>query len=224
MRKKIAVVVVLTILAAACFHVVVNVYFPESEAQGALATLEDELLRDPAPANVPKEQPRKPGPVKKDGSALSKSKPAEQSRLIGLSESLSANAAERVTEQELYRRIKAMPHVVEAYERMASRLTRVNALRDSGAVGEGMDGLLHSMKPLNNRRAQRTVDDENADRKKVIRGLAKAGLLAQGITANRENLDKVLPKAAKTFAALRRSKAHPGWWVQKADGTWKHKK
>jgi len=222
MRKKIVAAVVLTVLAAACIHVVVNVYFPESEAKGALATLEDELLKEPVPANTPKNQPEKPAP-KKDGSTLSKSKPARQSRVIGLSESLNAHAAERVTEQELYRRIKAMPHVVEAYERMEARLARVNALRDSGAVGEGNDGLLHPRKPLNDRRAQRTVDDENADRSKVIRGLAKAVLRAQGITVNRENLDNVLPKAAETFAALRRSKAHSGWWVQTSNGTWKRK-
>lgn len=223
MKKKIAVAVVLTILAAACIHVVVNVYFPETEAKGALAALEDELLVPPAPADNKKQQPKKPTAEKGDTKS-SKSTPAEQSRVIGLSQALNAHAGEKVTEQELYRRIKAMPRVVEAYKRMESRLVRVNALRDSGAVGEGRDGRLHPRKPLNDRRVQRTVDDENADRRKVIRGLAKASLLAQGITVNRENLDKVLPKAARTFAALRRSKAHPGWWVQKADGTWKRKK
>ncbi len=228
MKRRITIAIVLTFVAMACFRVVINVYFPESEAKGALATLEDELLKE-SPGESAPAQPEKPAgdngrKVKPEKTGRPDSKPSlQQSRVVGLFESQSPRAAVRVTEQQLYERIKAMPHVIEAYQRMAARLPRVNALRDSGAVGEGNDGMLHERRPITSRRDRRTISDENADRRKVIHGLAKADLLAQGLPVDREHINSVTPQAAATFASLRRSKAKPGWWVQKTDGSWKRK-
>jgi hypothetical protein len=217
MKRRLTMAVVLSLVTFACIHVVVNVYFPESEAKGALATLEGELLKgspaaSPAPAPAPKKAPND-----------QPQKGSKESAVIGLFQTQTAYAAERVTEEEIYNRIKSMPRVVEAYQRMAARLSRVNALRDEGLVGEGNDGMLHPRGQVDNRRDQRTIEDENADRRIVIHGLAKASLQAQGLKADSQNLDRVLPDAAATFAALRRDKAHSGWWVQKPDGSWKRK-
>ncbi len=87
--------------------------------------------------------------------------------------------------------------------------------------GEGNNGLLVARGAITDRRDQRTIDDENADRNIVIRGLARAILQAQG--ASESNLDQVLGKAAGTFAALRRDRAASGWWIQMPDGSWKKK-
>lgn len=195
------------LMAMACIHVVVNVYFPESAAKGALASLEDELLKgSPAP-----EAPAPPAD------------PKPQSLLRSLLTPQVAHAQGTVSETEIYNRIKGMPEVVEAYQRIGARMPRVDALRASGAVGEGNDGLLSVRGSLPDRRDQRTVDEENADRQTVIRGLARAAVLAQGMEATEANLSQVMAGSRSTFAALRREKAQAGWWIQTPEGAWQQK-
>jgi|WetSurMetagenome_2_1015567.scaffolds.fasta_scaffold43850_2 uncharacterized protein len=199
-------------LAISCIHVVVNVYFPEAEAKGALATLEDELLRAPAP-KAPEGQPAPQKPA--DAPA-----PKPQSLLLNWLKPQKAYAATPITEEQIVTKIRSMPAVLDAYRRMASRMARVDALRASGLVGEGNDGLLKRRGDLTDRKDQRTLEDENADRGTVIRGLAEASVAAQGQAVTEEAVNQVLPDAAATFAALRREKAQPGWWIQKPDGNW----
>jgi len=205
-----AVPVVLAILVTlACIHVVVNVYFPESAAKGALATLEDELLKGSPPAGgtaPPAPEPPKP-----------------QSLLRSLWTPQIAYAQAAISEADILNRIKGMPEVVEAYQRIGSRMGRVDALRASGSVGEGKDGLLVVRGSLADRRDQRTVDDENADRQAVIRGLARAAVQAQGLPASEENIGQVIEGSRGTFAALRRDRAQAGWWIQMPDGNWRQK-
>jgi uncharacterized protein YdbL (DUF1318 family) len=200
-------------LAIACIHVVVNVYFPEAEAKGALATLEDELLRAPAP-KAPEVQPSPQKP------AETPPPPTPQSLLLDWMRPARAYAAAPITEEQIITKIRSMPAVLDAYRRMASRMARVDALRASGLVGEGNDGLLKRRGDLPDRKDQRTLEDENADRSTVIRGLAEASVAAQGQAVTEEAVNQVLPDAAATFAALRREKAQAGWWIQKPDGSW----
>jgi len=210
MIKRVSLLFLLTLCAVACIHVVVNVYFPEAEAKGALATLEDELLNAPAPKDPevpPKASPEAPAP-----------KP--QSGLVRWFQPATAYAAGVVTEEQIVAQIRSMPDVMDAYRRMAARMGRVNGLRNAGLVGEGNDGLLKPRAELSDRKDQRTMEDENADRRAVIRGLAKASLAAQGQDASGGAVDQVLPDSAATFAALRREKAQPGWWIQTPDGAW----
>jgi hypothetical protein len=220
MLKRSLVVSLVMVLMLACIHVVVNVYFPESEAKGALASLEDELLQgSPAKPQPPAEEPAPPSPS--PSSNLNPAKiPGGLTRWISPQV---AYAAGPISEEAIYNKIKSMPQVVEAYERIAARLPRVNELRKSGLAGEGRNGLLVARGNITNRKDQRTLDEENADRSVVIKGLAKATLLAQGLAVSPENLNQVMDDAGATFAALRRDKAHPGWWIQMADGTWKKK-
>jgi len=213
MIKRLSLLFLLTLCAVACIHVVVNVYFPEAEAKGALATLEDELLNAPAPKDP--EVPPNPGPAPPA--------PQPQSGLVRWFQPATAYAAGTVTEEQIVAQIRSMPDVMDAYRRMAARMGRVNALRDAGLVGEGNDGLLKSRPGLADRKDQRTMEDENADRRTVIRGLAKASLAAQGQDASGGAVDSVLPDSAATFAALRQEKAQPGWWIQRPDGTWTKK-
>jgi hypothetical protein len=211
MIKRMSLMLALTLCAMACIHVVVNVYFPESEAKGALASLEDELLR-PAPAKVPESPAAQEAPA-----------PKQQGLLLLWFQPAVAHAAGPVSEDQIYQQIKSMPLVLEAYQRMGGRLGRVDALRASGLVGEGSDGLLKVRGTVSDRRDQRTIEEENSDRATVIKGLAKASLVAQGQPANEENLQQVMPGATAAFATLRRERALAGWWVQGADGSWKQK-
>jgi hypothetical protein len=199
-------------LAISCIHVVVNVYFPEAEAKGALATLEDELLRAPAP-KAPENQPAPQKPADPPS-------PKSQSLLSNWLKPQRVYAASPITEEQIVTKIRSMPAVLDAYRRMASRMARVDALRASGLAGEGNDGLLKRRGDLSDRKDQRTLEDENADRSTVIRGLAEASVAAQGQAVTEEAVNQVLPDAAATFAALRREKAQPGWWIQKPDGNW----
>jgi len=213
MIKRIGLLLFVALCAVACIHVVVNVYFPEAEAKGALTTLEDELLNPPAPKAPEGQQAPSPDPQT----------PKPQSLLLQWFRPTALYAAGPVTEEQIVAQIRSMPEVMDAYRRMAARIGRVNGLRDGGLVGEGKDGLLSPRAPLADRKDQRTVEDENADRRIVIRGLARASVAAQAQDASGEAVDQVLPDSAATFAALRRDKAHPGWWIQLPDGTWAKK-
>jgi uncharacterized protein YdbL (DUF1318 family) len=203
------------VLAISCIHVVVNVYFPEAEAKGALATLEDELLRSPAP-KAPEGQPapQKPGEPEP---------PKPQSQFFRWIQPEVVFAASPITEEQIVAKIRSMPAVLDAYGRMAARMARVDALRTSGLAGEGNDGLLKKRGDMPDRKDQRTFEDENDDRRIVIRGLAEASLSAQGQPVTEDAVSQLLPDSAATFAALRREKAQPGWWVQQPDGTWSKK-
>ncbi len=215
----------LTLLTLACIHVVVNVYFPETEAKGALATLEDELLKG-SPAKPPAPPaPESPAPAPQPSPAPEQPQPPAGTRgfLLRWLTPEQAYAAGPVTETDIFNQIKSMPEVRDAYQRMAGRLARVDRLRSSGLAGEGMDGHMVARQPISDPKEQRTIDDENRDRTEVIRGLARATLLAQGLEVSDENLARVLDGAANTFAELRRDRAQPGWWIQMPDGTWKKK-
>jgi len=213
MIKRIGLLLFVALCAVACIHVVVNVYFPEAEAKGALATLEDELLNPPAPKASEGQQAPKPDPKA----------PKPQSFLLQWFQPTALYAAGAVTEEQIVAQIRSMPEVMDAYRRMASRMSRVNALRDAGLVGEGNEGQLKPRANLPDRKDQRTVEDENADRWTVIRGLARASVAAQGQEASGDAVDRVLPDSAATFAALRRDRARSGWWIQQPDGTWAKK-
>jgi uncharacterized protein YdbL (DUF1318 family) len=210
MIKRIGLLCFVALFALACIHVVVNVYFPEAEAKGALATLEDELLNAPAPKNPEATPSPSPDPPT----------PKPQTGLVIWLQPATAYAAGAVTEEQIVAQIRSMPDVMDAYRRMAARMGRVNGLRSAGLVGEGNDGLLKPRAELSDRKDQRTMEDENADRRAVIRGLAKASLAAQGQDASGGAIDQVLPDSAATFATLRREKAKPGWWIQAPDGAW----
>lgn len=91
--------------------------------------------------------------------------------------------------------------------RMAQRLAQVDALKQSGAVGENNQGYLTVRKGISAANAA-LVKAENADRKAVYQMIA-AKTNASATTVG------------KTRAASIRKKAVKGTWVQLPDGTWR---
>lgn len=95
----------------------------------------------------------------------------------------------------------------EIKARMLDRKPTIDALKASGAIGEGNDGYLH----LRQKAADaKTVNAENADRKTVNSMIAKK----EGTSV--EQVSKTAAKRLQDFAA-------PGHWVQKDDGSWQQK-
>jgi hypothetical protein len=221
--KKLA-AVTLIIATVACLHVVVNVYFPEAAAKGALDMLEQDLSKGSAqqPGQKPAgTQEKKPGeqktPQKEGGTP-----PRAEKTSNWLSPRV-AYAQDRVGKGQIYHQIKNMPNVLEAFRRLIGRKDRVRALLKSGQAGEANNGLLSPRGALSDRRAERTLQDENQDRKIVIRGLARASLEAQGLPPNKKHMQEVLPQARVTFASWIQEKAPAGAWLQAPDGTWSRK-
>lgn len=92
--------------------------------------------------------------------------------------------------------------------RMVERKPTIDALKDQGVIGEGVDGYLHFRQQAGG--AAGAVNAENQDRRTV-----------NGIIARNEGttVEQVSRKAAQKIIA----NARPGHWVQKADGTWYRK-
>lgn len=93
--------------------------------------------------------------------------------------------------------------------RMLERKPTIDALKDQGIVGEGIDGYLHFRQQAVGGAAS-AVSAENEDRRTVNAMIARK----EGAP-----IDKVSRKAAQTIIA----NARPGHWVQKEDGTWYRK-
>ena len=107
------------------------------------------------------------------------------------------NIAEQITQK-----IRSMPDVVEAYKRRSQRLSEINRMLSQGLVTEGSQGLLVQKGSLAPQQTQ-AFNAENADRQIIIRGMAKAIVEINNIDPTPENIDKVLPEAARQFASVR---------------------
>jgi len=92
--------------------------------------------------------------------------------------------------------------------RMLERKPTIDALKNQGIVGEGIDGYLHFRQQSGE--AAGAVNAENEDRRTV-----------NGMIASKEGttVEQVSRKAGQTIIA----KARPGHWVQKEDGSWYRK-
>lgn len=91
---------------------------------------------------------------------------------------------------------------------MLQRKPTIDALKKSGALGEGADGYLHVRQAAGN--AANVANAENADRRKVNQMIAQK----EGTT-----VDQVSRKVAATIM----KNAKKGHWVQKPNGTWYQK-
>lgn len=96
-------------------------------------------------------------------------------------------------------------------ERMKTRKDDVSTLLASKTIGENNQGYLEVLKPATDRKQDKTVTDENADRKVVYTAIAtKTGAKSEVVGRSR----------AKDVA----EKAKSGTMIQKADGSWAEKK
>jgi hypothetical protein len=129
-----------------------------------------------------------------------------------------AGMAERIADV-----VRKMPDVVSAYKDMGARIAETDRLRDSGAAGEGNEGLLVPREAALSPEDRRILDMENENRRTVIRGMAKAIVRVNRVPETPENMSQVMPQATEQFARLRRDAAKKGWWIQDANGNWSRK-
>jgi hypothetical protein len=190
-----------------CAIITVNVYFPEKEVKEAYKELEKELMTPGGPSQEPTPKPEE--------------KPEGSSKFELIS---SAYAQEPGLADNIAQIVKRMPEVVNAYKEMGARLPAIDKLRDSGAVGEGKDGLLVVRdEKLMTPEGKRLLDVENGNRRTVMNGMARAIIRINRVPENDSNLKQVLPQAVEQFAAVRRDSAKKGWWIQDQYGNWTRK-
>lgn len=191
-------------VVASCAVITVNIYFPEKDVKEAYKTLEKELMS-------PAEKDREPKPEGKPQSSI-------RFELLSAAYAQEAGLSEKISEI-----VKKMPDVVNAYREMGGRITDTDRLRDSGAVGEGKNGMLQEREKALSPADSKIVESENANRKTVINGMARAIIRINRVPENEENLKQVMPQATEQFAAIRRDSAKKGWWIQSPDGNWTRK-
>ena len=211
MRKKVIkkTGVLLSMLLISCAIITVNIYFPEKEVKEAYQALEKELMtpEEKKPEGAPEEKPA--------------SSPQSSIRFEWV---VSAHAQESGLADKISEAVKKMPDVVAAYREMGGRLSDIDRLRDSGAVGEGKNGLLAVRDEKLLAPADRSlVASENENRTTVMNGMAKAIVRLNRDPENDQNLKQVMPQAVEQFAAIRQSSAKKGWWVQDSYGNWTRK-
>src|SRR4030066_1648653 len=195
MKRKVNFIMVAMFFIVSCAVITVNIYFPEKDVKEAYKNLEKELM--------------KPDEVKPEG------KPESSIRFEFIS---SAYAQESGLADKISEIIKKMPDVVNAYKEMGSRVADIDSLRDSGAVGEGDNGLLVVREKTLTPADKKLVDMENENRQTVMKGMAKAIIRINRVQDNEANLNQVMPQAVEQFAALRRDSAKKGWWIQDPNG------
>lgn len=206
MKKKVSVPTAIFFLAiVSCMVITVNIYFPEKDVKEAYKMLEKELM-------TPEEGKPKEKPEEKPESFI-------KFELL-----TSAHAQEPGLPEKIAEIVKKMPDVANAYKEMGARIGDIDKMRDSGAVGEGKDGMLAIREEkLLTPDQKKLIGLENANRKTVITGMTKAIIRINRVPENEQNLNQVMPQAVEQFAAIRRDSAKKGWWIQSPDGNWSRK-
>ena len=186
MKKRVVVLTgILFFAVVSCMVITVNIYFPEKEVKEAFKALEKELM-------TPEGEKPKPKPDVKPESSI-------KFELV-----TSAYAQEPGLSDKIAEIVKKMPDVVNAYKEMGARITDIDKLRDSGAVGEGNSGMLVVRdEKLLTPDQKKLVSAENENRKTVINGMAKAIIRINRVPENEQNLKQVMPQAVEQFAAIR---------------------
>ena len=200
-KRSVCVTCAFFFVVASCAVITVNIYFPEKDVKEAYKALEKELM-------APEEKNREPKPEgKPQSSILFELVPSAYAQEPGL--------AEKISEV-----VKKMPEVVNAYREMGARIADTDRLRDSGLVGEGNKGMLMEREKALPPADRNIVEMENANRRTVVNGMARAIIRINRVPENEENLKQVMPQATEQFASIRRDSAKKGWWIQSPDGNW----
>lgn len=193
---------ILFFIMVSCMVITVNIYFPEKDVREAYKALEKELM---APEG---KQP--------EGKPDAKPNSSKRFELVNSAYAQEAGLSDRIAEI-----VKKMPDVVNAYKEMGARIAETDRLRDSGAVGEGNNGMLVVREEkLLTPDAKRLLGQENGNRRTVINGMTRAIIRINRVPENEQNLRQVMPQATEQFAAIRRDSAKKGWWIQLQDGNW----
>ena len=206
-------VLFLCFLIVSCATITVNVYFPAEEVRDAYSSLEEEFLeqnedgtttdKDTDSQTVtptPKPQSKNVYP---DEPTVSQTKVVVIKREISLDFSNYAWAQGNIS-QQIAQKIRAMPQVISAYKSRAKRQDVIDQMLAQKKVAEGSQGLLVKKASLSPAETQ-AFNAENADRTTIIRGMAEAIVAINNLDPTPENINKVLPEAARQFASVRRS-------------------
>ena len=218
-------------LLAACAVITVNVYFPEKDVKEAYKSLDEMLLKQdgetkPPEVQQPSEEQQSPAgtPAGEEEQQPAEEKP--QSRLndslLDMSMVAVAYAAENIAD-DLAIEMSSMPEVLKAYDEINANMPQLNALRDSGAVGENKQGLIWVLDKGKLGGNDALVRNVNDSRKVVITGMARAILKVNKQPETKAAMNQVMGKAAAMFADVRREEAKPGWWIELANGKWVQK-
>jgi hypothetical protein len=198
---------IVLLLLVSCAIITVNIYFPEKEVKEAYKELEKELMIPGGPGQEPTSKPE--------------GKPEGSSKFELIS---SAYAQERPLSERIAEIVRKMPEVVSAYRAIGARIPEIDKLRDSGAVGEGNNGMLVVRdEKLMTPDAKGLVALVNENRRTIINGMSKAIIRINRAPENEQNLKQVMPQATEQFAAIRRDSAKKGWWIQDQYGSWTRK-
>ncbi|GAB4483224.1 MAG: YdbL family protein [Thermodesulfovibrionales bacterium] len=192
---------------ASCAVITVNIYFPEKDVKEAYKELEKELM---APGTQPEKKPEAQPETKPQSSIRFEFVPAAHAQEAGLS-------------GQIRDIVRKMPDVTAAYKEIGALIPEVDKIRDRGAVGEGNNGLLVEREGPLSPEEKQLVEKMNANRKIVMRGMAKAIVRINRLPENEQNINQVFPQATAQFAAVRQDSAKKGWWVQDANGIWAKK-
>lgn len=207
-------------LLASCAIITVNVYFPEKDVKQAYKSLDEMLLKQENGATPVEEKPAGSEEKKEEGKPMS-------SLLDGSFHfSLVSEAfAQEPVADELAVELAGMPEVLKAYDEMKARLPRLNALRDSGAVGENKGGLISIRDKAKLNGGEALMKAENDNRKTVITAMARA---IERINLRKQpgaklNFNQLMGRAAAIYADTKRESARPGWWIELPNGKWMQK-
>ncbi len=207
---------VLMFYSVSCATITVNVYFPAEEVREAYSSLEEEFLEqgqkgDP---DAGKKQPDADKPAATPAPQSMRKYPdrptlSSEKKYLVLKKEISLDFSEYAwaqgnIAQQITQKIRSMPDVIEAYKRRSGRLAEINQMLSQGLVTEGNEGLLIQKGSLSAAQSQ-AFNAENADRQVIIRGMAKAIVEINNIDPTPENIEKVLPEAARQFASVRQS-------------------
>jgi hypothetical protein len=205
-------VLFLCFMIVSCATITVNVYFPAEEVRDAYSSLEEEFLeqnQDTATDKDTDSQTVTPTPepqsrnVYPDEPTVSQTKVVVIKREISLDFSNYAWAQGNIS-QQIAQKIRAMPQVISAYKSRAQRKDVIDQMLAQKKVAEGSQGLLVQKTSLTPSETQ-AFNAENADRKIIIQGMARAIVEINNLDPTPENINKVLPEAARQFASVRRS-------------------
>lgn len=215
-------------LNLSCAIVTINVYFPAEEVKDVFQSLEDELLEntegntDGEPTDTDSENSVEAEPT---SSVYPKYPTVSETKIIATKRVIrlvpEAYAQSNVT-QKILREIKSDPDVQKAYDRRNGRLSTINLVLSKRLAGEGNQGLIVPKGTLS-AGDTKAVNDENADRKIIIQGMAKAIIKINKLEMTADNINSVKPQAAEQFAAVRRDEVKSGTLIQLTNGQWSAK-
>lgn len=101
--------------------------------------------------------------------------------------------------------VASLAHSASIKERMAARIPEINALKDSGLIGENNKGFLEYRTAKQPKKD--LVQGENEDRNTVYKAIAKSQGASPGLVS--QSRAKMIAKNGQT-----------GHWYQKPDGSW----